>query len=596
MDKNEKIKLGCAVLCEGKYDKIKLSSVIDGVILTTDGFSVFNNSEKRALLRKLCEARGLVIITDSDKAGFFIRSKLKGMLPTDRVKHLYIPQIKGREKRKKQDSKDGLLGVEGIDSATLRDIIEKAKLDEAFGKCGSAQTVAVTKTQLFSLGLSGGENSAYLREKLCERLDLPKSLTANALVSALQMLGTSFEEVEKHVCGIKSGESFEKNAFFPDDAVEILGLMKRSGYECYFVGGCVRDRIMGCDAHDFDLTTNASSDEIICVLKNGGFDAFLIGGDCGTVGAKKKSGELFEITPYRAEGEYSDHRHPDKVVFVKDLKEDLSRRDFTINSMALTFDENKEQLVDVFDGAGDIKRKLIKCVNDPETRFEEDALRILRAFRFSARFGFEIEENTAKAIDSKSHLLSFISGERKQEELRKMLEKGGIEGIMTRFSSAFSEVVGNFVGNGVDSIDGGFCERLFYILRENPKNAVEATLSQLKTSKADREKILEYKDIFDTQKTLPYEELVALHGRIYEQYLNAFGGDKKVQAVFSDPAIPKELKELDVGGEDLKKLGISGRDIGKTLFELLKRAISGEVSNKKEELLAYALKITEDKK
>ena len=160
MDKNEKIKLGCAVLCEGKYDKIKLSSVIDGVILTTDGFSVFNNSEKRALLRKLCEARGLVIITDSDKAGFFIRSKLKGMLPTDRVKHLYIPQIKGREKRKKQDSKDGLLGVEGIDSATLRGIIEKAKLDEAFGKSGSSQTVAVTKTQLFSLGLSGGENSA----------------------------------------------------------------------------------------------------------------------------------------------------------------------------------------------------------------------------------------------------------------------------------------------------------------------------------------------------------------------------------------------------------------------------------------------------
>ncbi|MBE6572631.1 MAG: DUF4093 domain-containing protein [Ruminococcaceae bacterium] len=596
MDKIEKIKLGCAVLCEGKYDKIKLSSVIDGVILTTDGFSVFNNSEKRALLRKLCEARGLVIITDSDKAGFFIRSKLKGMLPTDRVKHLYIPQIKGREKRKKHDSKDGLLGVEGIDVTTLRDIIEKANLDEAFGKNGTTGEAPVTKAQLFSLGLSGGENSSYLREKLCEKLDLPKSLTSNALVAALEMLGTSFKKVEKHVLEIKNGVASEESTFFPDDAVEILTLMKRAEYECYFVGGCVRDRLMGLDAHDFDLTTDASSDEIIRVLKSGGFDAFLIGGDCGTVGAKKSGGELFEITPYRAEGEYSDHRHPDKVEFVKDLKKDLSRRDFTINSMALTFDENKEHLVDVFDGAGDIKRKLIKCVNDPETRFEEDALRILRAFRFSARFGFEIEENTAKAIDSKSHLLSFISGERKQEELRKMLEKGGIEGIMARFSSAFSEVVGNFVENGVDSVDGGFCERLFYILRNNPKNDMEATLSQLKTSKADRERMLEYKDIFDTQKTASYWELVALHGRVYEQYLRSFGGDEKAQAVFSDPAIPKELKELAVGGDDLKKQGILGRDIGKTLFELLKAAISGEVPNKKEELLAYALKITEDKK
>ena len=98
----EKIKLSCAVLCEGKYDKIKLSSVIDGMILTTDGFSVFNNSEKRAMIKKLCELRGLVIITDSDKAGVFIRQKLKGMLPKDRVKHLFIPEIAGKEKRKQK--------------------------------------------------------------------------------------------------------------------------------------------------------------------------------------------------------------------------------------------------------------------------------------------------------------------------------------------------------------------------------------------------------------------------------------------------------------------------------------------------------------
>ncbi len=593
-DKNEKIKLGCAVLCEGKYDKIKLSSVIDGVILTTDGFSVFNNSEKRALLRKLCESCGLVIITDSDKAGFFIRSKLKGMLPQDRVRHLYIPQIKGREKRKKHDSKDGLLGVEGIDSASLREIILRARLDEGFAASPKATVAAVTKAQLYSLGLSGGDNSNALREKLCEKLDLPKSLTANALVSALQMLGISFEDVEKAMNEINGKKTAD---FFPKEACEILEALKREGFECYFVGGCVRDYLMGCEPCDFDLTTNASSDRIIEVLEKSGFDAFLVGGDCGTVGAKMDRSDTFEITPYRAEGEYRDHRHPDKVVFVKDLKEDLARRDFTVNSMALTFEEDgSETVVDIFDGKGDMERRLIKCVNDPRERFEEDALRILRAFRFASRFGFEIEKKTADAIVEKSRLLSFISGERKQDELKKMLEKGEIEPLLTRFSATFSEVVGNFVGNGVDGVDGGFCEKLFFLLRENHKNNIVNTISELKLSKADRERILEYKDIFDSAGKISAGEMTAKHGYVFAEYLKAFGGDEKAAEIFEDPELPKELKELDIGGDDLVSLGISGKNIGKTLFALLVAAISKEVGNKKEELISYALKITEDKK
>lgn len=591
-DKNEKIKLGCAVLCEGKYDKIKLSSVIDGVILTTDGFSVFNNSEKRALLRRLCESKGLVIITDSDKAGFFIRSKLKGMLPQDRVKHLYIPQIKGRERRKKHDSKDGLLGVEGIDAASLREIILRAKLDEAFDVSGYSAVEAVTKAQLYSLGLSGRDNSTDLREKLCEKLDLPKSLTSNALVSALQMLGISFEDVEKTVNEIKVKK---KNVFFPEIGCEIMAALKSEGYECYFVGGCVRDYLMGCKAHDFDLTTNAPSDIIIEILKKNGFDAFLIGGDCGTVGAKKYGSDTFEITPYRAESEYRDHRHPDKVVFVKELKEDLARRDFTVNSMALTFeDDGRETVVDIFDGKGDLERKLIKCVNDPLDRFEEDALRILRAFRFASRFGFEIEEKTASAITEKSRLLSFISGERKQDELKKMLEKGGIETILAKFSAVFSEVVGSFEERGVDSVKGGFCEKLFFMLRKNEKCDIEETLSDLKLSKADREKILEYKEIFDSADIVP-EELAAKHGYVFGEYLKAFGGAEKALAVFEDRSLPKELKELDIGGDDLLKLGISGRDIGKTLYSLLLAALKKDVTNKKEELISYAEKFTEDK-
>ncbi len=193
----EKIKLSCAVLCEGKYDKIKLSSVIDGMILTTDGFSVFNNSEKRAMIKKLCELRGLVIITDSDRAGVFIRQKLKGMLPQDRVKHLFIPEIAGKEKRKQKPSKDGLLGVEGISSGTLYDIIAKADLDSFFEDNKPCNVSPLTKAQLYSLGLSGGKESALKREKLCRKLQLPHGLTSNALVCALEMLGLDFEKVRE---------------------------------------------------------------------------------------------------------------------------------------------------------------------------------------------------------------------------------------------------------------------------------------------------------------------------------------------------------------------------------------------------------------
>ncbi len=199
----EKIKISSAILCEGKYDKIKLSSLIDGTIITADGFSIFNNSEKRELLRRICMTKGLIIMTDSDKAGFFIRSKLAGMLPPDKVKNVYIPEIAGKEKRKNKPSKDGLLGVEGIDAATLREILLRA------GVCDDSRTQIappIKKSELFSLGLSGGKDSASLRKKLCEALSLPSGLTANALLSACEMLGISLEDVERELFEIRKEE------------------------------------------------------------------------------------------------------------------------------------------------------------------------------------------------------------------------------------------------------------------------------------------------------------------------------------------------------------------------------------------------------
>ncbi len=188
----EKIKIKQTVICEGKYDKIKLSSLLDTQILTTDGFSVFNNKEKIQLFRRIAEKNGIIIITDSDGAGFLIRNKLKGMLNSKNVYNIYIPKIEGKEKRKSSRSAEGLLGVEGVDARTLRELFVKNGIvvSDADGCDEAAENThtVMTKPQFYELGLSGRENSKFLRELVCEKYDLPKSLSANALLEALNLL------------------------------------------------------------------------------------------------------------------------------------------------------------------------------------------------------------------------------------------------------------------------------------------------------------------------------------------------------------------------------------------------------------------------
>ncbi|MBR5527579.1 MAG: DUF4093 domain-containing protein [Clostridia bacterium] len=590
----KKIKLNCAVLCEGKYDKIKLSSVLDAQIFTTDGFSVFNNSQKKAMLRKLCEARGLVIITDSDRAGGFIRSKLKGMLPAGKVKNIYIPQIRGKEKRKTQYSKDGFLGVEGMSPDTLREVFARAGLTEdPDGK----SAVPVTKAQLYSLGLSGQNDSAEKREKILKKLELPCDLTANAMLSAFEMLGVEYADLCK-LCEqtfaedtaggvLPDAEFFD---FFPEDVLKILEILIKSGYSAHFVGGCVRDYLMGIAPHDFDITTNASSDEIISAADSCGAQATLVGGSCGTVLLKYGECEA-EITPYRAEGAYNDHRHPSEVVFVKDIKEDLSRRDFTVNALALTFDGKNIFLTDNFDGLSDISNHVIKCVGHPDTRFYEDALRILRALRFAVRLGFDISPETAASITKNAHLLSHISAERKSEELRKILVCARVFGVLREFPEVFSEIVGNFSGNGIDAVPPVFTCRMFYLLRFFRAEDIKKLLCEMKLSGAEQKDILQFKDIFDTlegAEDIQREkgiELIAKYGEFFEKYLEIFGKSALFEDIFANPEIPKSIKQLDISGNDLAALGLCGKDIGNTLDALLIDALSGRTENKKSELL-----------
>lgn len=187
------LKIKEAIVVEGRYDKNTLSQLVDTLILTTDGFQVFQRKDKAALLRRVAAKRGLIVLTDSDGAGFVIRNHLKGIIPQNQLKQCYIPDVYGKEKRKKTPGKEGKLGVEGMSPAVL---------EEALRRCGATilgeaakerNQEEITRLDLFQAGLSGGENSAAKRKALMKRLDLPEHLSANALVQVLNTILTKEE-------------------------------------------------------------------------------------------------------------------------------------------------------------------------------------------------------------------------------------------------------------------------------------------------------------------------------------------------------------------------------------------------------------------
>lgn len=180
------IRIREVIVVEGRYDRNTLSQVVDAVILETSGFGIFNDREKLALLRRIADERGLIVLTDSDGAGFVIRRYLKGALDPAKVKHAYIPDIAGKEKRKSSPSKEGKLGVEGMRPEVLLDALRRA--GATFCDEAAPQKEPITKADLYAAGLSGGANSAEKRKALLKKLDLPEKLTANALLDVLNVL------------------------------------------------------------------------------------------------------------------------------------------------------------------------------------------------------------------------------------------------------------------------------------------------------------------------------------------------------------------------------------------------------------------------
>jgi len=213
------------------------------------------------------------------------------------------------------------------------------------------------------------------------------------------------------------------NLSIEEEVKNVYFQLEKAGYEVYLVGGCVRDLLMNLPVSDWDMTTNATPEKIQEVFPDSFCD-----NNFGTVGVMFGSSQtdgkknFAEITTFRTESAYSDHRHPGEVAWGKTLEEDVTRRDFTVNALAIKLNtDGKVEIIDKVNGQEDLKNKLIRAVGNPDERFKEDALRLMRAFRFCSQLNFEIEENTLKAIKNDGHLIEHVSNERIRDELVKIL-------------------------------------------------------------------------------------------------------------------------------------------------------------------------------
>lgn len=276
----------------------------------------------------------------------------------------------------------------------------------------------------------------------------------------------------------------------------IVDTLKEAGFDAYIVGGCVRDYLLGETASDYDITTNAKPDDIKKLFKKT-IDTGIKHGTVSVLFYEKNVPLTYEVTTYRIDGTYRDGRHPEEVTFVDDLKEDLRRRDFTVNAMAYNDDVG---LVDNFGGIDDLKNKIIRAVGDPYERFNEDGLRLLRAIRFAAKLGFNIEEETKNAIPKLAKNLSNISKERVQVELTKTITSSHPEYVKLVFSLGLAKYIcDGFENIHITKIETNLSTHLAYaclLYDEDKANAYKI----LKELKLDNNTISKVTDLIGAKK------------------------------------------------------------------------------------------------
>ena len=375
---------------------------------------------------------------------------------------------------------------------------------------------------------------------------------------------------------------------FPKYAINCIKTIEDHGFEAWFVGGCVRDMLLNRPFYDIDIATNALPQEIIKIFPH----TVPTGIKHGTVTVVLDNKNI-EVTTYRSDGLYNDNRHPEQVKFEKNIENDLSRRDFTINAFAY----NNDKIIDLFGGMNDLENKVIKCVGAPEERFKEDALRILRCYRFACTLGFGIDKETEKAAIKFGGLIEHVSGERILVELKKLVTGNNFNGIKNFINKGLLEFCG--IGkikrdiSGISSVSSSYRLPVFLILSQfdsdkfkkvlKPDNALKSNITalcQMITLNTPKTK----KDI----KLLKFSLENVL---IYFEYLKAQGIDtKNIYSLLNEIEVNHEpylVSHLKIKGDDLKSLGFTGKELGKRLNELCLFVIENPEKNNKSDLLNF---------
>lgn len=369
-----------------------------------------------------------------------------------------------------------------------------------------------------------------------------------------------------------------------------VNILETSGFECFAVGGCVRDFVMGRTPGDYDLTTNALPSEMISCFE--GFRIIETGLKHGTV-TVVIDGYNVEITTYRIDGEYKDNRRPESVSFTSELSEDLSRRDFTVNAMAFS---EKCGIVDFFGGKEDIEHKTIRCVGSPDRRFGEDGLRILRALRFASVLDFGIESETALSIMRNRNLLKNISKERIFSELTKLVCGSGAERIIKEFSAVFETVLGEkLCAEGLTAVDNEPNARYSALLRnfENPARVLRSVRADNKTVSSVSKVCAYIGKNFETAADVKrlVRDIGAENAHILAKAKSAFEKSEKCllleQMIKDAEKTCCTLKQLAISGNDVVNLGFRGTAVGDALEFALDGVIDGLVENKKDNLSGF---------
>ena len=432
--------------------------------------------------------------------------------------------------------------------------------------------------------------------------------------------------------------------FLSAEALYIINTLENNGYEAYAVGGCVRDALMHTTVNDFDITTNASADEMKLVFSA---DKIIETGiKHGTLTVIHNS-VPFEITTYRLETTYSDNRHPDNVIFTRKLEDDLSRRDFTVNAIAYN---PQKGYVDLFDGIRDIERKTIRCVGNAEERFREDSLRILRGLRFASVLGFTIDEETKSAMINCRHLIKNISPERIFSELSRLICGRNAGKILTEFPSVLGEIMGEI--NDMNGFEQHNFHHIYDVLThtaaviENTppllhlrlaalfhdmakpscfsldengtghfyshasKSALiaEKHLNFLRCNNKTKESVIRLVKAHDSpidENEKIIKRRLASMGELFFDLITLKRADTsglapefavrsthfdRLEAMARDILEKEEcfsLKHLKLNGNDIKALGYEGKEIGICLNLLLEAVIDGRCINEKDALISF---------